>query len=151
MHENLRIPIAILSAEKSNLNITKNNICSERLKLDLNIHLTHAWKAASVQGCYLGVKEKSFKINVEDKKDYNLILKLLKKYDQEYALFIDCNRHAWELYSNGDKVFLGIFVIATKSEVLSLDSYTYDFESQQYYKIIALDNYSETGEERWKQ
>jgi hypothetical protein len=86
-----------------------------------------------VLGCYGSKKEVSFYVQSNDIRD---LLGLSQVYNQECILFVDADRQASLIRSNGflrqvDKI--GTFQQVKQFEALTSQSYTYDHENNGYY------------------
>jgi hypothetical protein len=89
------------------------------------------------EGCYKGILEESFYVEINRTKDFGLIaaLDLATKYKQESVLYVNDEREASLHYTEDFKRVdhLGTFTQVSETEAQLENSYTYDLENDGFY------------------
>jgi hypothetical protein len=127
--------IAIFSACRENCTKAENAKATLQVGQYLKKGLSKSWKAAPVKGCYKGSIEDSFKVNIEDDQDLNLVIALASMFEQESVLIVDGSRIAWLSYAKGRDVRLGEFIAVSEAEAKAQDAWTFDPESDTYFIV----------------
>jgi len=135
MRNNKIVPIVIMSAEIASNSAELNKVLSDDLEKTLSNN-NESYKA--VQGCYKGVKEKSYVV-VPKSKETALedLINLSETYGQECILYRDSAGRAW-LCSKGGRDLIGMFSQVPRSVAIRSDSYTHDIENNGYYIVEGL-------------
>lgn len=122
-------PFAILSAE---LKGADNNVFRS---LELKTLLEESGlRFKPVQGCYKGILEDSFYVELDSQDDINTVYTLANYFGQESFLLVNDQRTAI-LYSCSDQnpTKLGKFTQVSEFIAKTEESYTYDIVNNGYY------------------
>ncbi len=86
-----------------------------------------------LQGCYKGIKEMSFKIELRYQLDRSILIGKAKEYNQESILIIE--NDAASLWYLKSKVIesLGAWREVPETLARSSEAYSFDLRSQRYY------------------
>jgi hypothetical protein len=135
MNYNSKYPaVAIFSGERSNRTPDANAIITERVQACLECGLSEEGLFAPVDGCYKGKTEKSFKVNVENKSDWETVKRIATVCEQESVLLIDNERNAFLFFLQSSKAeFIGVLTAVPKAEALKHEAYTYDPTLDTYF------------------
>lgn len=87
----------------------------------------------AMHGVYKGVSELSYIIEVDDNLDD--IQALANKYNQECILYLDNQREASLIHSDGKKEYIGSFRSASKQLAQTKDNYTFNPKTGVYYIV----------------
>lgn len=135
MRNNKIVPIVIMSAEIASNSAELNKILSDDLEKSLS-NSNEAYKA--VQGCYKGVKEKSYVVVPKnEERALEDLINLSETYGQECILYRDSTGRAW-LCGKGGRDLIGMFSQVPRSVAIGSDNYTYDIENNGYYIVEDL-------------
>ena len=91
-----------------------------------------------VTGCYNNIKELSFYVTIGDgswtrETDLKKLLEYAKLYNQESILYVNSDRQAKLIFTNGETINIGIFKQVPKTFALQHVAYTYDIANNGYY------------------
>lgn len=87
-------------------------------------------------GCYEGNSNRCFICITDNQYEVDFIKNLAKLFKQESILVVDERGKSVVEYLNGvSKVFVGKWQETTREEATKLKSYTYDHETNTFYKV----------------
>ena len=122
-------PIAIVSPEKQD---DHDMIRHEKLQRYLK---NEGFSFKPVKGYYKGNLENSYVIILSGEKFLDVLKSAMfsDEFKQNSILYVDANRYAKLIYSDGIETELGKFHEIDKTLVRTLSSYTYDKANDTYY------------------
>ena len=107
---------------------------SGSLILDINQIRSLGLPFKCLVGSYKGTLEDSFLVTYDTYEQYEKVLKLARKFSQESVLMLNEDRDATLYYlESGDLINLGPFVSVLRKIAYSMDAWTLDLKTGNYY------------------
>ena len=125
-----KIPVAILALNMKNQSLEFNKLYASGFRLN------ETYKLA--KGSYKGNEERCYIINASKLSDVAKILELAKEHKQECFILLNEEREATKVFSNGKSEKMGRLKTVSESEALKHESWTYDYNTDQYFLIEEL-------------